>query len=425
MNIIDIINKKRLNNELTREEIQFVINGFLNNTIKNYQMSSLLMAICINGMSDDEVISLTGSMLNSGDIIDLSSIDGVVVDKHSTGGVGDKTTLIVAPIVASCGVKVAKMSGRGLGFTGGTIDKLEAIPNFKSSLSMQEFINQVNKIGVCDCSATSNLVPADKKIYGLRDVTGTVSSIPLIASSIMSKKLASGVDKIVIDLKVGNGAFMKTLSDARTLAHLMIKIGKNYNKKVVCILSNMNQPLGNMIGNSLEVKEAIETLLGKGPDDITNLSLIISAYMVSLGKNINLNEALSLVKQNIENKNAYKKFLEFVSVQGGEIDNLQIIAHKQVITSDKEGIISKINTEKLGEASMMLGAGRSNVYDLIDYSAGIEMHKKIGDKVNVGDALVTIYTNKEVDNIEELIKSCFTFNDRLDSEQKLIYEIIE
>ncbi len=425
MNIIDIINKKRLNEELSSDEIQFVIDNFLNGTIKDYQMSSLLMAICINGMSDEETINLTNSMLKIGKTLDLSKIEGIKVDKHSTGGVGDKTTLIVGPLVASCGVKVAKMSGRGLGFTGGTIDKLESIPGFISNLSTTKFIEQVNKVGMVDSSANSQLAPADKKIYALRDVTGTTSSIPLIASSIMSKKLASGVDKIVIDLKVGNGALMKTLEDARKLARLMIKIGKIHGKEVVCILSNMNQPLGKMVGNSLEIKEAMETLVGKGPEDITNLSIIIASYMVSLGKNIKLNEALSLVRENLNNKNAYKKFLEFVSYQGGNINKLQIKSRKKVILSDKEGFVSKINTEKIGEASMLLGAGRKNIYDDIDYSVGLEIHKKIGDSVRIGEPLVTIYYNKNVTNIDEMIKSAYTLSDNIKEEPRLIYEILE
>ncbi len=425
MNIIDIINKKRNSQILTSEEIQFVIDSYLNNSIKDYQMSSLLMAICINGMTEEETINLTTSMLNSGKIIDLREIEGIKVDKHSTGGVGDKTTLIVIPLVASCGVKVVKMSGRGLGFTGGTIDKLEAIPGFKTKLSIREIIDQVNEIGICNAYGNNNLVPADKKIYALRDTTGTVDSIPLIASSIMSKKLASGVDKIVIDLKVGNGAFMKNLEDAKKLARLMIKIGKNHNKEVVCILSNMNQPLGNMIGNSLEVLEAMETLEGKGPTDITNLSLIIAAYMVSLGLNISVNDALEMVKQKLIDKSAYNKFLEFVNYQNGNINKLIVKSKKLEIKSTKSGFISKIDTEKLGYVVMELGAGRSNIYDDIDYSVGIKLHKKIGDTVNVQEKLITVYYNKEVENIHERIMNCFKIVDDVVEIPNLIYGVIE
>ena len=425
MNIIDIIDKKRLGEILTKEEIQFVVNGYFNNKVKDYQMSSLLMAICINGMTEEETINLTNIMLGSGNKIDLSKIEGIKVDKHSTGGIGDKTTLIVGPLVASCGVNVAKMSGRGLGYTGGTIDKLESIPNFNVNIPSDNFIKQVNEIGLCLCYSSSNLVPADKKIYALRDVTGTVSSIPLIASSVMSKKIASGADKIVIDLKVGNGAFMKTLSDAEKLANLMVKIGNDNNKEVICVLTNMNQPLGNSIGNSLEVKEAVETLIGKGPKDLTNLSLALSAYMVSLGKNIDVESALNLVKEKLYDMSAYKKFLEFVKVQGGDINSLKIVAEKTEILSNKEGYISNIDAESLGEISMMLGAGRSNIYDTIDYSAGIVLNKKIGDYVKPNELLATIYTNKKTDNIESEIINCFKLGSTKPNLEPLIYKIIQ
>ena len=425
MNIIEIINRKRLGYELSIDELQYTVDNYLNDNIKDYQMSSLLMAICINGMTEEETINLTNIMLKSGNTIDLSKIEGIKVDKHSTGGIGDKTTLIVAPLVSACGVKVAKMSGRGLGFTGGTIDKLEAIPNFNVSISNNEFINQVNNIGICVCYSNNNLVPADKKIYALRDVTGTVSSIPLIASSIMSKKIASGADKIVIDLKVGNGAFMKNIDDARELAKLMIKIGKDNNREIICVLSNMNQPLGNAIGNSLEVKEAIETLTCRGPKDLTELSIELSSYMVSLGKNIDIEIARELVKEKLYDMSGYKKFLEFVSDQNGDLTNFKIIANKIEILSNKEGYINNIDSEKLGEISMRLGAGRASIQDTIDYSAGIVMNKKLGDYIKTGELLATIYTNKEVNNLNEEIVNCYEITGETKKIEPLIYEIIK
>lgn len=427
MNILEIIDKKRIGEKLTKEELQFTIDNYLNGNIKDYQMSALLMAICINGMNEEETIDLTNIMLNSGEKIDLSSVSGIKVDKHSTGGIGDKITLIVAPLVASCGVKVAKMSGRGLGFTGGTIDKLESIPNFNVNISIDKFIEQVNKTSLCICSGNINLVPADKKIYSLRDVTGTVSSIPLIASSIMSKKLASGSDKIVIDLKVGNGAFMKNIEEAKKLAKLMIKIGKSNNKEVVCILSNMNQPLGNNIGNTIEVKEAIEVLQGKGPKDLTNLSIEIASYMVALGKNISIEEATNIVKDKLYNKSGYKKFTEFVINQSGNLSKLKIEANKIQVLSTKEGYINKINSEKIGELAMILGAGRKNIQDTIDYSAGIIINKKLGDYVKKQELLATLYTNKKI-NIDELTNQlieCYQIEENKKELEPLIYEIIK
>lgn len=313
MNIIDIINKKRLNGELERSELQFVVDGFLDGTILDCQMSSLLMSIVINGMTDRETFDLTDIMLKSGKTIDLSQINGIKVDKHSTGGVGDKTSLILVPLVASCGVKVAKMSGRSLGHTGGTIDKLESIDGFNVNLTKEEFIKQVNNIGCALVSQTKELVPADKKIYALRDLTATVESIPLIASSIMSKKLASGVDKIVIDVKVGEAAFMKNLKTARDLANLMVKIGKNNGKETICVLTNMDEPLGNNIGNALEVHESIDVLKGNGPKDLIEVATTLASLMVSLGKNISYDEALKEVNENLKNGKAYEKFKEMVN----------------------------------------------------------------------------------------------------------------
>ena len=339
------------------------------------------MAITINGMSKRETFDLTKSMLNSGEKIDLSKINGVVVDKHSTGGVGDKTTLILAALVASCGVNVAKMSGRGLGHTGGTIDKLESI-GINTETTFEEFVNQVNTIGVAIVGQMGNLVPADKKIYALRDVTATVESIPLIASSIMSKKLASGADKIVIDLKVGNGALIKNIKDAKTLANLMIEIGKNNNKEVVCIISDMNQPLGNSIGNSLEVIESIQVLKNEGPKDVKELVLKLGSYMVSLAKNISLKEAKNLLEENLKNDNAYNKFKEFVRAQGGNIENIKVAPKVFSVKSIKSGYVTEIDTQKLGEIVKLIGGGRTKKEDKKNYGVGIVLSKKIGDYVN-------------------------------------------
>ena len=324
-NMLNIINKKRLGQILTKEEINYVVEKYVSGEIPDYQMSALLMAICINDMTDEETFNLTDAMINSGETLDLSGIQGSIVDKHSTGGVGDKTTLILAPIVASCGVKVCKMSGRGLGHTGGTIDKLESINGFNVNLSIEDAIKEVNKVGAVIVSQTGNLVPADKKIYALRDVSGTVESIPLIASSIMSKKIASGASSIVIDLKVGNGALIKNLEDAKHLSDLMIKIGKKYNRKVVCVLTNMDKPLGTSIGNALEVKEALEFLNGNRNKDLEEIIYKLASLMVSLGKNVSEEIALKEVKEKLNNKEALSKFYEIVKNQGGNIDDLKNI----------------------------------------------------------------------------------------------------
>lgn len=342
MTILNIIDKKRLNQELTYEEIKYVVDHYLTGDIKDYQMSAFLMAIVINGMTERETIDLTDVMINSGETIDLSVISGHKVDKHSTGGVGDKTTLVLAPLVASCGVKVAKMSGRGLGNTGGTIDKLEAIKGFNVNLNSEAFVNQVNNIGVAITSQTGNLVPADKKIYALRDVTGTVSSIPLIASSIMSKKIAGGADKMVIDVKVGNGAFMKSIEEARSLANLMIKIGKEYNKDTVCVLSDMDKPLGETIGNGLEVIEAMQLLKGKGSLELKELVVTLGTIMVSLGKQVDFMQAREEVINNLNNGQAYQKFVEMVTSQGGDINQIDFSSKTYSITSNQEGYLNMI-----------------------------------------------------------------------------------
>ena len=423
MNIVEIINKKRLKKHLTKEEIKFAIDGYINNTITDYQMSSLLMAICINGMNKEETANLTDVMYKSGDVIDLSKLNGHKIDKHSTGGVGDKTTLIVLPLVASCGVIAPKMSGRGLGFTGGTIDKLEAIPGFNTNINIDSFINEVNTIGLALASQTGNLVPADKKIYALRDVTGTVESIPLIASSIMSKKLASGADTIVIDLKVGNGALMKDIESARKLGHAMVDIGKVHNRKVVCVLTDMNQPLGNAIGNALEVKEAIDCLNNNGPDDITNLAIVLSSVMVSYGLNISFEKANDMVLENLKNKKAYQKFIELIKYQGGSLEEMKLSDTVISVKSKETGFITAIETDKLGEIVRKLGGGRYQKEDKIDHSVGLVLSKKIGDYVMEDEEIVKIYVGSKDVTIDEVL-NCFTIDMINKNNHNLIKEMI-
>ena len=395
--IVDIINKKRLGLELSYSELDFFFNGYLNGKVKDYQMSSLLMAICINGMTDEEIFALTKIFIDSGDVLDFSEIPGIKVDKHSTGGVGDKTTLIIAPIVASLGIPVVKMSGRGLGYTGGTIDKLESIKGFNIALSDNQVFNQVKKIGVVVTGQTADLAPMDKAIYALRDVTGTVSSIPLIASSIMSKKIAAGADKILIDIKVGNGALLQKKSDANKLSDLMKKIGKFYNREVRTIISDMNVPLGHAIGNSIEVMEAIKVLKGEETNNIlVDLCIELATEMVSMGKNIDRAVAYDEVVDSIKSGKAYNKFLELVKAQGGKIDSLRLSDDSIEIVATEAGIVKKINALELGKLSVKLGAGRVNKEDKIDYNVGIYLNKLVGDTVKKGDILATIYVNKNV-----------------------------
>lgn len=395
--IVDIINKKRLGLELSYSELDFFFNGYLNGKVKDYQMSSLLMAICINGMTDEEIFALTKIFIDSGDVLDFSEIPGIKVDKHSTGGVGDKTTLIIAPIVASLGIPVVKMSGRGLGYTGGTIDKLESIKGFNIALSDNQVFNQVKKIGVVVTGQTADLTPMDKAIYALRDVTGTVSSIPLIASSIMSKKIAAGADKILIDIKVGNGALLQKKSDANKLSDLMKKIGKFYNREVRTIISDMNVPLGHAIGNSIEVMEAIKVLKGEETNNnLVDLCIELATEMVSMGKNIDRAVAYDEVVDSIKSGKAYNKFLELVKAQGGKIDSLRLSDDSIEIVATEAGIVKKINALELGKLSVKLGAGRVNKEDKIDYNVGIYLNKLVGDTVKKGDILATIYVNKNV-----------------------------
>ena len=390
MNIIDIITKKRLKEELSYEELSYAFNSYLKGLVKDYQMSSLLMAIVINGMSDEETFNLTDIFLKSGDRLDLSSIKGTKIDKHSTGGIGDKITLIIGPIVASLGVVVPKMSGRGLGYTGGTIDKLESIKGFKTSLTEDEFIRELKDIGFAITSQTSNLCPMDKYIYALRDVTGTTESIPLIATSIMSKKIAGGADKILIDIKCGEGALIKTKEDANKLKTLMERIGSYYQKETICEITDMNTPLGTNIGNALEVMEAMDVLNGK-QGKLTDLSIELASQMVSIGLNISFEEAKNRVIENINKKKALNKFLEFVKYQGGDISSLKVSSHKEEVKSKKSGTIKSIKALNIGKLSCSLGAGRLNKEDTIDYSVGIVLNRVIGDKVNINDTLFTMY----------------------------------
>ena len=422
MNIIDIINKKRKCQSLTDDDIKYMIDGYLSGEIKDYQMSALLMAILINDMDNEEIYSLTKYMADSGEKLDLSPLGDNVVDKHSTGGVGDKTTLIIAPLVASCGVKVAKMSGRALGHTGGTIDKLESIPNFTVNLSEEEFLKQVNDIGVAITSQTENIAIADKKIYALRDVTGTVESIPLIASSIMSKKIALGAKKLVLDVKVGKGALIKNIASAKRLSNLMIDIGKHNGIDVICVLTNMDIPLGNNIGNSLEITEAIEILKEHKTGHLRDLCVELASQMVSLGLNVTYEEAKEKVLNNLDNGEAYNKFLELVKHQHGDIDAIPMESNKYEIKSMTEGYLVDIDAYKLGVLSMSLGAGRENKEDTIDYSAGIVINKNLNDYLNSGDVIMTLYTNKEITNIDS---SIFKIADKKNENDTLIYEIIK
>lgn len=424
MNIIEIINKKRLKQELSKEEIFFVISSYTEDKIKDYQMGSLLMAICLNGMSDEEVFHLTEAMYQSGESLDLSYIEGVKVDKHSTGGVGDKTTLILGPLVASLGVNVAKMSGRGLGHTGGTIDKLESIPGFQVSMSLKEFQKQVNEVHFALVGQMGNLVPADKKIYSLRDVTGTVESIPLIASSIMSKKLASGADKIVIDIKVGDGALIKNKEDAKTLATLMIKIGKRAGKEVVCVLSNMDEPLGTHIGNALEVEESIQFLKGIYEKDVYELVMTLGSIMVSLALSMTEKEARDALEQNLNNGKGYQKFQEFVLKQGGNLDALTKAPKVFSVKSTKSGYIQNIKTAELGEIVRAIGAGRYQKEDQIDYGVGIILNKKVGDFVLKDEELLKIYIH-EKDMVIGKILDCFEIGIHTLEKPTIIYEIVK
>lgn len=415
MDFIEIIEKKRDGYALTNDEIHYFIKNYVNGNIPDYQVSSLLMAIYLKGMNIDEISNLTYEMMHSGEVWDLSKIPGLKVDKHSTGGVGDKVSLILGPMVASCGGKLAKMSGRGLGHTGGTLDKLESIPNFNIYKKYDEFVEQVDKIGIAIIGQDKNIDPADKKLYALRDVTGTVGCIPLIASSIMSKKLASGADCILLDVKCGNGAFMKNKESAKELAKTMVDIGKKLNKNVIAEITDMDQPLGHAIGNNLEIKEAIDTLKNKGPKDITELCIESGSNMLVQSKLFENQElAKKALIENLNNGKAFDKFVEFVKAQGGDIsyilnpNKFEVAKNIVPIYSNKDGYIEEINALTIGVSSMHLGGGREKIEDKIDMSAGIVLNKKIGDKIEKGELLATLYTNKnEIDNIKEEVFNAF------------------
>lgn len=434
MRMIDIIHKKRNNFPLTKEEIEFFIDEYVKGNIPDYQVSALLMAICCNELNSDEMFYLTNAMLHSGDIIDLSEISGVKVDKHSTGGVGDKTSLVVAPLAAVYGVKMAKMSGRGLGHTGGTLDKLESIPGFKIELTGEEFIKQVNEIGLAIIGQTANIAPADKKLYALRDVTGTIEAEGLIASSIMSKKLASGADHIVLDVKVGSGAFMKDKESALSLAKQMVRIGEAFNKETVATLTDMSQPLGCAIGNSLEVIEAIETLKGRGPKDFEELCIKLTAEILLIAKLAETEEeAEKMAMDAIKDGRGLEKLRQMIEYQHGDtrvIDDYSLFKQASdvielVYEDEREVYVSEIDALTLGEASVLLGAGRATKEDEIDHSVGIILNKKIGDKLETGDVIAKLYGNgKNIDKAIDMINKAIIVEDRVIDRKQLIIAVV-
>lgn len=429
MNVYEIIDKKKRGLELNQTEIEYLINGYVNNEIPDYQISAWLMAVYFQGMTDRELLALTNCMTKSGEIVDLSSIMGVKVDKHSTGGVGDKVTLVVAPIVAACGGKVAKMSGRGLGFTGGTIDKLEAIPGLKTALAEEDFFNMVNEIGLAVMGQSADIAPADKKLYALRDVTATVDSIPLIASSIMSKKLAAGSDKIVLDVTVGSGAFMKDKENAVQLAEKMVAIGNGAGKKTVAILTNMDVPLGKMVGNNLEVVEAIETLKGRGPEDLIAVVVEIASTMLYLAQIGTKEECMKKVKRVIADGSALEKLKLMVERQGGDgsyienPDQFEKAIYQHEIIANNSGYIGKMNTEECGKAAVLLGAGREVKDDPIDMTAGIQFNKKTGDAVKQGDIVAIAYSSSK-EKLQQGVQKISDIYDIVDKRSQVVPEII-
>lgn len=432
MRAYDIIKKKRDGLKLSQPEIASIISGFVDASLPDYQMAAFLMAVYFKGMDEEETYWMTDCMRTSGDLINLDGIEGFTVDKHSTGGVGDKTSLVLGPVLASLGLKVAKMSGRGLGHTGGTIDKLEAIKGFSCELTTRQFIDAVNKIGVVIVGQTGNLVPADKKIYALRDVTATVDSIPLIAASIMSKKLAVANKGLVLDVKVGSGAFMKNLDDARELARLMVKIGKQAGRKVTAVLSNMDEPLGEMIGNAVEVIEAIDTLRNRGPQGFTSLIKTLAAEALALGAGLDRGEAEKKVAEVLADGRAYAKFLEMVKFQGGDIamiedySKLPAARKTDTLKADRDGYISQINCEEIGLAAMMLGAGRETKESVIDMGVGLKLVKHVGDKISKGDVLAELYLNPDLDNSRAVnrLRKAIELSDSKIVAQPLILDII-
>ena len=433
MRMYDLIEKKKRNEILTDAEIKFMVDGYVAGKVPDYQMSAMLMAIWFNGMTDNEITELTKVMAHSGDMIDLSAIEGKKVDKHSTGGVGDKTTLIVAPIVAACGGKVAKMSGRGLGHTGGTIDKLEAIPGYRTVLSREEFFNTVNECGLSLIGQSGNLAPADKKLYALRDVTATVDSIPLIASSIMSKKLAAGSDCILLDVKTGSGAFMKTLDDSIKLAETMVAIGEGAGRRTVALITDMDTPLGFGIGNSLEVIESMDVLKGRGPTDLTEVSLQLAANMLYLVGKGNIEECRKLAEKSIEDSTAFERFCKMVKAQGGDdsvlrdYDKFAKAPYQREVIAKTDGFITKMNAETIGVTSVILGAGRETKESDIDFSAGLVIHKKFGDSVKAGESLATLYTSKEssLDEAEKRYFAAIEIGNTQPAQKPLVYARVE
>ena len=435
MRMVDLIIKKRQGHELTDEEIRFWIKGYVDGEIPDYQSSAMQMAIVFQGMNNREIATLTDAMLHSGEVLNLSNIKGVKVDKHSTGGVGDKTSLVLGPMVAACGATLAKMSGRGLGHTGGTLDKLESIPGVTIAISGERFVNQVNDIGCAIVGQTGSLVPADKKMYALRDVTGTVESIPLIASSVMSKKLASGSDVILLDVTVGEGAFMKNVDDARKLAHIMVDIGRRLGRDTRAVLSNMSEPLGLAVGNSLEVKEAIAALNGNGPEDLMELCYVTGSIMLEQAKVFSSREkARVALEEAIKSGAAFDKFVKMVKAQGGDIEYIlhpeKFEMAKEIIPiyADASGYIKSLDALTIGVSSMKLGGGRETLDDVIDMSAGIVLNKKVGDQVEEGELLATLYTNKPKEVYEPIaldVLHTFEITSDFVEHQKVIIEVIE
>ena len=435
MRMVDLIIKKRQGEALSREEIAFWIDGYVNGVIPDYQTSAMTMAILFRGMSEEEVINLTDLMEHSGDTLDLSNLRGVKVDKHSTGGVGDKTSLVLGPMVAACGATLAKLSGRGLGHTGGTLDKLESIPGLRIALSEKEFEEQVNRIGIAIAGQTQSLVPADKKMYALRDVTGTVESIPLIAASVMSKKLAAGTDAILLDVTLGNGAFMKDIDQARTLAKLMVKIGNGLNRDTRAVLSNMNEPLGLAVGNALEVKEAIAALHGDGPEDLMNLCYIAGSVMLVQAKVAKDEvEGRKMLEKVIRDGSAFTKFLEMVQAQGGDVEYIlhpekfEVAKNIVPIYAKNRGYVKNIDALEIGLSSMTLGGGRETLDDVIDMAAGIMLVKKVGNEVNEGDVLCYLHSNKNVTLINRVAKevlAAFEISEEKVEKPKVVLEIIQ
>lgn len=410
MRMVDLIAKKRDGQSLSKEEIEWIVTGYTNGEIPDYQMSALTMAIFYQDMTDQEITNLTLAMANSGDVVNLENIEGIKVDKHSTGGVGDTTTLVLAPLVASVGVPVAKMSGRGLGYTGGTLDKLEAIPGFQIELSEDKFVKLVNESKVAVIGQSGNLAPADKKLYALRDVTATVDSIPLIASSIMSKKIAAGADAIVLDVTTGAGAFMKNIEDAKRLASTMVQIGKLANRQTMAVISDMSQPLGEAIGNSLEVVEAIETLQGKGPKDLEEMCYVLGSQMVVLAKKADtLEQAREMLEEALHSGKAFAKFKEMVANQGGDVsvidhpEKLLTAKYEIELPAKQSGVITKLVANELGIAAMMLGAGRKTKEDTIDFAVGLKLRKKVGEAIQEGESVLTIYANQPAEEIKDVV----------------------